>query len=154
MSEYLKPSHTGASGLPLAIATIPAQQWGPVYDDQQALHIGTVFQDLDMPFYAAEGIDSPSKNPPKDEREQMMFQIQQVSFVLDDLTLYLDTHPQDQAAKLLFTEKQEMRKKLKMEFAQKFYPLTRDCVTDCSHGADGNCFSWQAGPKPWEGACV
>ena len=35
---------------PLAMAYIPYQQWGNVYDDDKALAQGTLFPDLDLPF--------------------------------------------------------------------------------------------------------
>lgn len=34
----------------LAIASVPVQSWGEVYDQNEALKTGTVFKDLDMPF--------------------------------------------------------------------------------------------------------
>lgn len=136
----------------LAIANIPIQPWGELLDDEKALCTGTVFQDLNLPFYAAEQVVSPSKHLPSDEREKLMTKISQVSFVLDDLNLYLDTHPEDAAARSLFLEKNGQRAQLKAEFAEKFYPLTRDCIKDDAPA--GECFCWQKGPKPWEGACV
>ena len=38
----------------LAIASVPVQSWGEVYDQNEALKTGTVFKDLDMPFFAAD----------------------------------------------------------------------------------------------------
>ena len=35
---------------PLAMAYVPFQQWGEVYDDDKALCQGTLFHDLDLPF--------------------------------------------------------------------------------------------------------
>ena len=40
----------------LAIASVPVQSWGEVYDQNEALKTGTVFKDLDMPFFAADHI--------------------------------------------------------------------------------------------------
>jgi len=36
----------------LAIASVPVQSWGEVYDQNEALKTGTVFKDLDMPVYS------------------------------------------------------------------------------------------------------
>lgn len=139
----------------LAITSVPCQKWGALYDEQRALQIGTVFQDLDKPFFVTENdIVNPSKcgqEAPQEEREKLLSQIQQVSFYLDDLTLYLDMHSCDKEALKLFWEKSQERKKLKQEFAAKFYPLTRDCLAD---DGDDSQFIWQSGPMPWEGACV
>ena len=35
---------------PLAMAYVPFQQWGEVYNDEEALCRGTIFPDLDLPF--------------------------------------------------------------------------------------------------------
>lgn len=35
---------------PLAMAYVPFQQWGEVYDPEKALCSGTLFPDLDFPF--------------------------------------------------------------------------------------------------------
>ena len=35
---------------PLAMAYVPFQQWGDVYDDNSALCKGTLFPELDLPF--------------------------------------------------------------------------------------------------------
>ena len=38
------------SKTPLAMAYVPYQQWGDVYDDDKALCQGTLFPELDLPF--------------------------------------------------------------------------------------------------------
>lgn len=137
----------------LAIASVPCQQWGPVYNDEKALRQGTVFQELDLPFYVTEGIPA-GQCVQKGNSTQLLCQIQQVSFVLDDLTLYLDMHSEDGQALTMYQEKLAVRDQLKKEFAQKFYPLTRDCVAYCQGqaGVHGDhAFCWQDGPMPWEG---
>ncbi|MFT4146896.1 MAG: spore coat associated protein CotJA, partial [Mobilitalea sp.] len=35
----------------LAIANIPIQKWGELYSDEEALNIGTIFHDLNKPFF-------------------------------------------------------------------------------------------------------
>lgn len=42
-------------GLPLAIATVPMQQWETPYDPQKGLKQGTIFPSLDLPFYVNGG---------------------------------------------------------------------------------------------------
>jgi hypothetical protein len=137
----------------LAIASVPCQQWGPLYDDGKALRQGTIFQELDLPFYVTEGIPE-GQCAQKENSFQLLCQIQQISFVLDDLTLYLDMHSEDGQALSMYQEKLAVRDQLKKEFAQKFYPLTRDCVAYCQGqaGVHGDhAFCWQDGPMPWEG---
>lgn len=140
----------------LAIASVPIQQWGEVYDEKDALCIGTIFKELNKPFFAAETDKKEQKDAaPKSEaqrnREELLSKIMQVSFVLDDLTLYLDTHVEDSQALLMYENKEKERMELKKQFAEKFYPLTRDCIPYCEKKGT---FCWQEGPMPWEGACV
>ena len=85
----------------LAMASVPVQQWGPLYDKEEALRRGTIFQELNLPFFAASDLEQGIKQEStlsgkaQGEQERMLLEIQQISFVLDDLRLYLDTHPQD-----------------------------------------------------------
>lgn len=84
-----------------------------------------------------------------------MLTIYQVCFTVDDLRLYLDTHPQDVQARGLLKENLLKRRQLLADFAQRFYPLTMDCMAqDCHTGAGEDGYCWQEGPMPWEGACV
>lgn len=139
----------------LAIASVPIQPLGELYDDAKALETGTIFQNLDMPFYATDAGKGAKKAEPKtleqQEREDLMRKVSANGFVLDDLILYLDTHEDDKEACRIYLQKCEERKALKKEFAQRFYPLTRDCIPD----TEPCCAStWKEGPAPWEGACV
>ena len=141
----------------LAIATVPVQPWGPLFTEDEALCTGTIFRDLEMSFFATEDLPSTKHAPAtpasqeQAEREHLLGQIFLTSFYLDDLTLFLDTHPQDGDALKCFQEKNTQRKALKQQFAEKFYPLTRDCV--CCLDKDTE-FGWTKGHMPWEGACV
>ncbi|MDF2942635.1 MAG: hypothetical protein K0S01_1493 [Herbinix sp.] len=148
----------------LAIANIPIQEWGKLYSEEEALNIGTIFYDLNKPFFAANSVLE-SKNPiasktevakktkEQTDREQLMTKINQISFFLDDLTLYLDTHDKDAQAIQLYHQKIKEYAELRKQFAQEFYPLTRLCLPYCMK-EDEVSFCWQDGPMPWEGACV
>ena len=37
----------------LAIASVPVQSWGELYNQDDALKTGTIFKELDLPFFAA-----------------------------------------------------------------------------------------------------
>ncbi|MDO4556525.1 MAG: spore coat protein CotJB [Lachnospiraceae bacterium] len=88
----------------LAIASIPMQSLKNPYTPDKALVHGTVFPNLFYPFFAAsselmEEAPASSAYPgccPK--VQEKMKQLTEVSFVLDDLNLYLDTHPDDNQA--------------------------------------------------------
>ncbi|XCP83675.1 spore coat protein CotJB [Roseburia hominis] len=158
----------------LAIASVPIQRWSSVLTAEEALKTGTIFQELNKPFFVTEesskqkiGADisahetqssvlaKVSHSETLNEREQLMMQIQEVSFVLDDIRLYMDTHPSDKEGLDLLKKTVKRRKELLMEFAHKFYPLTVDCMADIYEASpDSLCYSWQEGPMPWEGACV
>lgn len=138
----------------LAIASVPVQEWGDrLYEYEQALRIGTIFPELNKPFFAAEslpGEEAPlsgngaaGKMPQQQEREKLMSRISAISFALDDIVLFIDTHPNSGEAAALRTQLIGERKRILKEFDEKFYPLTKDC-----EGA------WGEGPMPWEGACI
>ena len=40
----------------LAVASVRSQSWGELYDQDAALKTGTIFKDLDLPFFAADQI--------------------------------------------------------------------------------------------------
>lgn len=40
---------------PLAMAYVPFQQWGKVYDENEGFNKGTIFPDLDFPFMRGGG---------------------------------------------------------------------------------------------------
>lgn len=151
------------SGNDLAITNILIQEWGPLYSEEEALNIGTIFQDLNKPFFVTESVlksvsplacgeNDEAKTNEQIKREKLLTKIIQCSFFLDDLTLYLDTHENDLQAIQLFHSKIKECSELKTQFAQEFYPLTKPCISFINE--EKTKFCWQEGPMPWEGACV
>lgn len=146
----------------LAIASVPVQSWGELYDQDAALKTGTVFKDLNLPFFAAGQIPaSPSsledslKSPEEKRRWDKMLEVQKVSFMMDDLRLYLDTHPEDQDALAVFRDIVKQRKQVLSEFAEQFYPLTADCMAELyEKEPSSSCYCWQKGAAPWEGGAA
>ena len=96
------------------------------------------------------------------DRVQMLKEIDEVSFMVNDLTLYLDTHPTDAEALQAITEAAKRRKQLMTEFAKEFEPLTMDCVCVESNNQTNSYtkypkqkhFTWSDGPLPWEGGIL
>ena len=135
----------------LGIATVPVQAWDELYGMETAFLQGPVFPDLDMPFFASDPLPEEKaycrKRTSEDGSAELMQEIYQVSFLLDDLVLYLDTHPDDETAFSIYQENSRRRKELKETFAKRFYPLTRDCMAGCGD------FGWKDGEPPWEGGC-
>ena len=146
----------------LAIASVPCQKWEKPYDAETALIKGTVFPKLNKPFFKADSLDSEpawvsgagqnGKDQEQADRENLLKQIYEVSFLVNDLTLYLDTHDEDKEAIALFTENNLKRTQLMADFANQYYPLTQACMAKCS--SDATKFCWTEGPMPWEGACI
>lgn len=116
--------------------------------------------DLNKPFFVTADTKETAKREggcPKAQEmwEDMLLQIQKVSFVVDDVRLYMDTHPKDMQGLALLKTMIRRRKELLKEYALQFYPLTMDCMADLyENDPDSECYCWQNGPCPWEGACV
>ncbi len=49
--KSLKFSDTKLKDLPIAMAYVPMQKWNEVYSENDALCRGTLFPELDKPFY-------------------------------------------------------------------------------------------------------
>ena len=62
-------------------------------------------------------------------QKQLLNRIDQVSFAVNDMTLYLDTHPCDEKALTYCHELVQERKKLLKEYAEAYGPLIID-ITD------------------------
>lgn len=75
----------------------------------------------------------------------LMEQLQAVDFVLVDLTLYLDTHPDDLAAINQFNHYSSERKKLKKLVESHYGPLMQ---YGKSHS--GYPWDWNSPPWPWQ----
>ncbi len=143
----------------LAMASVPMQSWSRIYDGKEALENGTVFPELNKPFFVTAESDRTEKKKEcakaQQAREDKLFEIQKISFVLDDVRLYMDTHPNDMDGLVLLKAMVKKRKELLKEYALQFYPLTMDCMADIYERIpDSGCDCWQNGPCPWEGACV
>ena len=132
-------------GKHLAITTVPVQTWNEVFDEQQAFKNGTIFPELNKPFYVTEEEKTEAAPEPEEgTQEGMLKKIQKTSFMLDDLRLYMDTHPEDEEGLKLLTSLLAKRKTLLKDFAENFYPLTFDCMEGGVH------YSWTEGKIPWE----
>lgn len=84
-------------------------------------------------------------------RCQLLKRIDQISFAVNDMHLYLDTHPCDQKALTYCKELVTERNKLLKEYADAYGPLTIDCTAQ----DNSDSWKWAQQPFPWEkeGAC-
>ena len=82
--------------------------------------------------------------------KQLMDVIDQASFAVDEVKLYLDTHPCDAEALSYFHEMSRKRNQALKEYAAAYGPLTIDT-------AEASCadrWNWVNEPWPWqEGGC-
>ncbi|MEY8336575.1 spore coat protein CotJB [Lachnospiraceae bacterium 62-35] len=77
--------------------------------------------------------------------EQLMNVINQASFAMDDVVLYLDTHPCDSDALAYYQQVKDMRNQAVETYAAQYGPLTANQVNP------GNYWSWITEKWPWEG---
>lgn len=137
----------------LAIASVPIQNWTSPYDFDRALKIGTIFPDLNKPVFFAD--DIPLSDGPVEKKEglptagSLLKEINEISFALTDLMLFLDTHPDCDSAICLYQQTMKKRKSLLEEFSKNYYPLTQDCIEKSN--CNNEKFCWMNAPAPWEG---
>lgn len=142
----------------LAIATVPKQEWCEPYDWETALYEGTIFPCLNLLFYKApmtskqERMEAKPINNEAHDRECMLNEINAISFAINDLTLYLDTHPDCPDGTRLYYQLLQKRMDLLADFATLYYPLT--AISMVTGDYDTNQYGWQNGPMPWEGAYI
>ena len=80
------------------------------------------------------------------QREMLLKKINEVSFAVDDILLFLDTHPDCQEALDFYRQNVAIRKEALSEYARLYGPLTIDTADDsCSRS-----WEWIQQPFPWE----
>ena len=84
---------------------------------------------------------------PSLSRKQMLNYIDEVSFAVTDLVLYLDTHPCDKDALARVKEYLTLRNTALEEYAKCYGPLTIDTADD----SNSDSWEWVLQPWPWEG---
>ena len=121
---------------PLANPYVPFQiEDPPKYEPRTAIVRGTLFPGLDLPFMNM--VNS------KDLPMTPLAELQTMSFVLQELALYLDTHRDDKEAFDVFRNFQQMYAKGREKYEKECGPLT--------HMSEMlNRYSWLNDPWPWE----
>lgn len=79
-------------------------------------------------------------------KHPLMRRITELSFTMDELRLYLDTHPDCQEALSYYDELQRQRTIAVAEFEAQFGPLTSYGNVDAGCGE----WKWARGPWPWQ----
>jgi spore coat protein JB len=78
------------------------------------------------------------------DRTKLANRIKAVDFALYELVLYLDAYPCDQRALSYYAKYKKMAEMLKVEYNQKYGPLT------AFENGDPHRWQWVEGPWPWE----
>lgn len=132
------PDHCGSmpSCAGLAVPYVPFQQNNPArYAQTEALSNGTLFPGLNLPFHlAVEGSTLPSCP---------LAELQSLEFVVLELGMYLDTHPDDAEAFELFKQFTAMERAARANYESKNGPMTKDAA------AAGERYRWLKEPWPW-----
>ena len=82
------------------------------------------------------------------ERNTLLQQIGRISFTMDDLRLFLDTHPDCSAALIRFNELAREREHLVRHYNEACGPMNFYDNNECNQAG-----RWVDAPWPWEGAC-
>lgn len=81
----------------------------------------------------------------KVDKEKLMKIITQASFAIDDVKLFLDTHPNCTEAIEFYKKAKKMRKEAVEEYTREFGPIT-------AYNVDvDDYWTWNSSPLPWEG---
>ena len=123
---------------PLAFPYVPMQPTGASrYNQADALNNGSLFPGLNLPFHIQANARNVVKGP--------MAELQALEFVVTELGLYLDTHPNDQEAFALFQQYVAMARDGQKRYAEMYGPLTQ------MDAAKDDRYTWMANPWPWDG---
>lgn len=75
-------------------------------------------------------------------QQQMLMQIRELKFSVNDLALYLDTHPNDRRAIRIHNQYSNELRNVSDEYQRKYGPLSIECPC--------NKWRWIDLPWPWE----
>lgn len=79
----------------------------------------------------------------KGEKDTLLLNIQELTFKVKDLGLYLDIHPSDIEAFNIYKDSVKKLKELKSEYEKNYGPL---CSTDTLYYSE---YKWLKSPWPW-----
>lgn len=78
-------------------------------------------------------------------RQNLMKQIYETGFAIDEVKLFLNSHPTDPAALAFYNQNKQLYAQAVNEFTEQFGPLTADNVQVTDR------WTWVDQPWPWEG---
>lgn len=77
-------------------------------------------------------------------RDALMRKIMEFDFALNEVVLFLDTHPHDKKALAMYHKYAEKSRELKALYNEQFGPLTP------ADNLSQESWDWVCGPWPWE----
>ena len=81
----------------------------------------------------------------KKNKDALLHEIMALNFAVNDLVLYLDTHPSDNFAIKMHSEYVQKVIKLTEEYQKLYGPLSVNFTS-----TNTNCWKWSDNPWPWE----
>ena len=123
---------------PMAFPYIPMQDPNPVrYSRMEALETGTLFPGLHLPFKEAIQARTKLANP-------ALVELMALDFAIQELGLYLTTHPQDQEVLQLYWSYIQLAREGRKKYQEQYGPLMQTDLTP----EDG--YAWLKDPWPWD----
>ena len=121
---------------PLANPYVPFQNENPMkYEARKAMVRGTLFPGLDLPFMGMVNKQEAPVTP--------LTELQTMAFVVQELALYLDTHPEDLDAVQMYTQYQRLYNEGRDAYEKMCGPLNHMSVSE-------GRYRWLEEPWPWE----
>ena len=96
-------------------------------------------------IYKPYKLTNPILPPVYSERQRMLLEVQKYSFAMWDLNLYLNTHPTDGNAMMLFDQYRTSYNKSVNDYESKYGPLHLESVN-----TNSGYWQWNKCPWPWE----
>ena len=113
-----------------------------LYEPYEGLIRGNMFKNL----YAPYKLKQPYEIKPMNQQAEMLTYIDALCFACVDLSLYLDTHPNDKESIEKFNKYRSEKEDLVRRYENQFGPLTLD-----SDSFNTYPWVWNDRPWPWEG---
>ena len=122
---------------PLVFPYVPMQGSNPPrYSQQDAMNAGSLFPELNLPFHKELKSRFPAKNTALSE-------LMALDFAIDELGLYLTTHPDDKEVLNLYWAYIKLGREGREKYEEMYGPLLQ---TDITPGS----FKWLNNPWPWD----
>ena len=123
---------------PLSVGYVPFQQDNPpTYSAGDALTRGTLFPGLDLPYLNVVNKNHPYAGTPLGE-------LMALDFVIKELNLYLDTHPNDKDALVMLHSMNKLMAEGSETYVKMYGPISISDLTS------GDAYTWLNNPWPWD----